>query len=146
MLSSKPVFTKSEIQHREQLLTECFRACDIDGNGLIDGRELEMVARCFNSNANVDQEVKVILGKLDKNQDSVIDLREWISVLFDMFRFMNLNAFDKHCEDLIGLMKRYQDGKGSGNQQGNSNTSNNGNTAQENNGELGMLDSGSSSS
>jgi hypothetical protein len=31
---------------------------------------------------------QVIFGKLDKNQDGHIDLREWVSVLFDLFRFM----------------------------------------------------------
>jgi hypothetical protein len=34
-----------------------------------------------------------IFGKLDKNQDGLIDLREWVSVLFDLFRFMSAAAF-----------------------------------------------------
>jgi hypothetical protein len=50
--------------------------------------------------------VKVIFGKLDKNQDTLIDLREWVSVLFDLFRFMNKTAFEKHCEELLSLIKK----------------------------------------
>jgi Ca2+-binding EF-hand superfamily protein len=65
-----------------------------------------VVAKCFNSQANVDQEVKVIFGKLDKNQDGLIDLREWVSVLFDLFRFMSANAFEKHCEELLALLTK----------------------------------------
>ncbi len=67
-----------------------------------------MVARCFNLQANTEQEVKVIFGKLDKNQDGHIDLREWVSVLFDLFRFMSAGAFDKHCEELLALLKKAQ--------------------------------------
>ncbi len=76
--------------------------------GLIDPSELEVVARCFNLQANTEQEVKVIFGKLDKNQDGHIDLREWVSVLFDLFRFMSAGAFDKHCEELLALLKKAQ--------------------------------------
>lgn len=28
----------------------------------------------------------------------LIDVREWVSVLFDLFRFMSAAAFDKHCQ------------------------------------------------
>jgi hypothetical protein len=49
---------------------------------------------CFIFFFCIFSEVKVIMGKLDKNQDSMIDLREWVSVLFDLFRFMNKSAFD----------------------------------------------------
>lgn len=45
----------------------------------------------------------VIFGKLDKNQDGLIDLREWVSVLFDLFRFMSANAFHDHCHSLLAL-------------------------------------------
>lgn len=36
----------------------------------------------------------------------MIDLREWVSVLFDLFRFMSAAAFDKHCEELTALLKK----------------------------------------
>jgi len=81
----------------------------MDENGFIDSRELEIVARSFNPQANVDQEVKIILGKLDKNQDSKIDLGEWVTVLFDLFQFMNIEAFDKHCEELLTLLRTNAD-------------------------------------
>ena len=53
-------------------------------------------------------EVKVIFGKLDKNQDGMIDLREWVSVLFDLFRFMAAPAFEKHCAELIAIIQNSQ--------------------------------------
>lgn len=55
----------------------------------------------------------MIFGKLDKNQDGQIDLREWVSVLFDLFRFMSAGAFDKHVEELLTLLKKaHPDGTG----------------------------------
>jgi hypothetical protein len=77
-----------------------------NNDGFIDPSELEIVARCFNTAANVDQEIKVIFSKLDKNRDGMINLREWVSVLFDLFRFMSAGAFDKHCEELLALLKK----------------------------------------
>jgi Ca2+-binding EF-hand superfamily protein len=53
-------------------------------------------------------EVKVIIGKLDKNQDGQIDLREWVSVLFDLFRFMSAGAFENHVNELLVLIKQQQ--------------------------------------
>ena len=41
-------------------------------------------------------------------QDNQIDLREWVSVLFDLFRFMSAAAFDKHCEELLALLHKMQ--------------------------------------
>lgn len=132
-MSTHPSFTQSELAHREELLTKCFRACDFNSDGIIDATELVTVARCFSGaqneptrdksansiapsytngvpnsmTVNVDQEVKLILGKLDKNGDSQIDLREWVTVLNDLFRFMNASAFEKHCEELLNLISTY---------------------------------------
>ena len=70
-------------------------------------------------------EVKVIFAKLDLNQDSQIDQDEWvrrrrcvflsrfalqINVLFDLFRFMKLEAFNKHCDELAAVIKQNQAG------------------------------------
>ena len=103
MSTSSPSFSADEVRHRESVLLRCFQCCDCNCDGVIDGKELEAVARAFtltnshshhpaanaaNSSAaangsaapstststshssstgmNVDQEVKVILGKLDK--------------------------------------------------------------------------------
>jgi len=106
-MSTKPTYSRAEIKQREELLTKCFQACDFNNDGFLDPPELEIVARCFNAqaNANVDQEVKVIISKLDKNGDGRVDLREWNAVLFDLFRFMNAAAFDKHCDELLQLIK-----------------------------------------
>lgn len=136
-MSTHPSFTQSELAHREELLTKCFRACDFNSDGIIDANELVTVAKCFSGGqtettsareksagnststiaytngathsmtVNVDQEVKLILGKLDKNGDSQIDLREWVTVLNDLFRFMNAAAFEKHCEELLNLIAMY---------------------------------------
>jgi len=81
-----------------------------NNDGVLDPSELEVVARCFNAQANTEQEVKVIFGKLDKNQDGLIDQREFVTVLFDLFQFMTGNAFAKHCEELLALLKKAHDG------------------------------------
>eukprot|EP00823_Brevimastigomonas_motovehiculus_P003152 TRINITY_DN1891_c0_g1_i1.p1 TRINITY_DN1891_c0_g1~~TRINITY_DN1891_c0_g1_i1.p1 ORF type:complete len:148 (-),score=54.59 TRINITY_DN1891_c0_g1_i1:314-757(-) len=101
-------FSEEEITHRHAMLTKCFKSIDLDHDGIISGVELETVARCFNpesSGASIDQEVKIVLAKLDKNHDGRVDLTEWVTVLFEIFQFMNLDAFDKHCEELIVLVK-----------------------------------------
>jgi len=106
---NKPKFTDQEIKHRHAQLNKCFKVCDMNNDGMIDNHELEAVAKCFNPGANteqIQQEVKIILGKLDKNQDSKIDQAEWVTVLFDLFQFMNPDAFDKHCEELLNVVNK----------------------------------------
>ena len=57
-MSATPSFSAEEIRRREQTLLRCFDCCDTNGDGVIDARELEAVARAFtsantsNSNSN----------------------------------------------------------------------------------------------
>ena len=48
-MSATPSFSAEEIKRREQTLLRCFDCCDTNGDGLIDARELEAVARAFTS-------------------------------------------------------------------------------------------------
>jgi len=105
----KPTPEEEERKRRERSakLLKCFRACDLDDNGLIDAFELEVAVRSFNPQcSNVDQEVKTVLGKLDKNQDSKIDPNEWTNGLMDLFQFMSNDAFERHCDELLSLIKQ----------------------------------------
>ena len=43
----------------------------------------------------------MILGKLDRNSDGLIDRDEWVSQLNELFRFMNSTAFEKHAAELL---------------------------------------------
>ena len=43
----------------------------------------------------------MILGKLDRNSDGLIDREEWVSQLNELFRFMNSTAFEKHAAELL---------------------------------------------
>ena len=43
----------------------------------------------------------MIMGKLDRNHDSLIDKDEWVSQLNELFRFMNSTAFEKHAAELL---------------------------------------------
>lgn len=93
--SSKPNFSAPEIKHRESALLRCFQLVNTSGNGLISATELEAVAKMFNPQAgDFQQETKIILNKLDLNHDNVIDSKEWVSGLFDLFRFMTEGAFN----------------------------------------------------
>jgi len=111
---SVPSFAAHEIAHRESVLLQCFQACDINQDHFIDAKELETIARAFHAvqqqspsnTINVDQEVKIIFGKLDMNGDGLIDVSEWCAVLLDLFRFMNDTAFQTHCEELLTLCKK----------------------------------------
>ena len=47
------------------------------------------------------QEVRVIMGKLDRNGDGLISSEEWIHVLNELFKFMNSTAFEKHAAELL---------------------------------------------
>jgi Ca2+-binding EF-hand superfamily protein len=118
MTSPSPSFTADEIRHRESVLLQCFQCCDANADGVIDAKELEAVARAFTSSSStsssasgstgmsVEQECRIIFSKLDRNVDGLIDAAEWTSVLFDLFRFMNETAFDKHCEELLAVDQR----------------------------------------
>lgn len=48
-MSATPSFSAEEIKRREQTLLRCFDCCDTNGDGVIDARELEAVARAFTS-------------------------------------------------------------------------------------------------
>ena len=48
-MSGTPSFSAEEIARREQTLLHCFDCCDTNGDGVIDARELEAVARAFTS-------------------------------------------------------------------------------------------------
>ena len=119
MTSPAPSFTADEVRHRESVLLQCFQCCDANADGVIDAKELEAVARAFTSSSSlqsssssgstgmsVEQECRIIFSKLDRNVDGLIDAAEWTSVLFDLFRFMNETAFDKHCEELLAVDQR----------------------------------------
>ena len=43
----------------------------------------------------------MIMGKLDRNLDGLIDRDEWVSQLNELFRFMNSTAFEKHAAELL---------------------------------------------
>lgn len=43
----------------------------------------------------------MIMGKLDRNVDGLIDREEWVSQLNELFRFMNNTAFEKHAAELL---------------------------------------------
>ena len=43
----------------------------------------------------------MIMGKLDRNSDGLIDREEWVSQLNELFRFMNSTAFEKHAAELL---------------------------------------------
>lgn len=95
---------------RENLLTKCFNACDKNGDNLLDPSELQIIAKSFHisqsisqTRDDIDQEVKIIMSKLDTNGDGLIGRTEWITVLTDLFRFMNDRAFQTHCEELLSL-------------------------------------------
>ena len=53
-MSATPSFSAEEIRRREQTLLRCFDCCDTNGDGLIDSKELEAVARAF-TQANTQQ-------------------------------------------------------------------------------------------
>ena len=46
----------------------------------------------------------MIMGKLDRNGDTLIDREEWVSQLNELFRFMNSTAFEKHADELCRLL------------------------------------------
>ena len=103
--STLPQYSRREIMYREEILSNCFNMCDLNGDGLISNSELSLVASWFNPESNTSQEVAIIMNKLDKNQDSHIDKQEWIQQLFELFRFMNAQAFEKHTQELCNLIK-----------------------------------------
>lgn len=45
----------------------------------------------------------MIMGKLDRNSDGLIDREEWVSQLNELFRFMNSTAFEKHAAELLTI-------------------------------------------
>lgn len=99
--------SRTEEQQRRQFLAKCFEGVDFNGDGVIDRRELEAVAKAFNvgPDADLDLQCRIILSKLDQNSDGVIDKEEWVSALYESFRFMTLAAFEKHCNELMAIVK-----------------------------------------
>lgn len=104
-MASRPKFSDAEKKHREELLIKCFNACDADFDGVLNSNDLERLARSFNATDNPTQDVRIVLSQLDKNQDGAIDQTEWVSTLFDIFYFMNKDAFNKHCEELLTALR-----------------------------------------
>jgi hypothetical protein len=46
------------------------------------------------------------MSRLDKNRDGLISRDEWVSFLGELFQFMNLDAFDKHCQELFATLSK----------------------------------------
>jgi len=97
----------TDVSYRTEKLAECFAACDKNNSGYIEAEELATVARVFSPNAeDVEAEVKLILNRLDKDRDGKISPDEWNGFLGDLFQFMNQDAFDKHCKELLKTLSK----------------------------------------
>jgi hypothetical protein len=69
---------RKEGQTMEEQLTDAFTKIDADGNGSIDGNEMNEVLSELGWNLDVDQRQSLI-SRLDTNKDGVIQLSEFIS-------------------------------------------------------------------
>jgi hypothetical protein len=69
---------------------------------------LGAVALYFNPKSDKDEEVKLIMRRLDRKKVGVISQKDWVDFLMDLFQFMKPEAFEKHCEELMTTIKKAQ--------------------------------------
>lgn len=94
----------SERARRLKRLEECFCACDANKDGFVDRSELASLALAFNADAEVEKEVSLVMSRVDKDKDGLISKQEWVAFLSDLFQFMNLEAFERHCDELFATL------------------------------------------
>jgi len=100
----KPV-SEEERKMREQMLSTCFDVIDRNKNGVLEVDELKFVARAFNPQADTDEEVRTVISRITKGRSDTISREDWIKFLNELLQFMNKDAFEKHCQELLSTVK-----------------------------------------
>lgn len=83
LMSRSRAKNAEEARRREdQEMRQAFRVFDLDGNGLIDEKELKTTMR--NLGENVDKnDIKAMIKAADKNGDGKIDYGEFIRMMYN---------------------------------------------------------------
>eukprot|EP00536_Pseudo-nitzschia_multiseries_P000986 jgi/Psemu1/250123/estExt_Genewise1Plus.C_120085 len=85
----------------KELLVDAFKVYDNDNNGTLERNEIRVFLKDFHENIEEDDITNILL-KIDRNNDNVVSLDEFVVLCYHLIVFDENHDHDDHDGDVIG--------------------------------------------